>query len=78
MSVYVVIWEDRHDDDNISVHKTRQCADARLEEHMLTSVKRYGRDITWDHDCPDGWVRAVRDEHDDGPNGRIELKSLED
>lgn len=76
MKVFVVICRDRHCDDGITVHKTREGADDQIEEfkasypdtHYTWTERDYGRLI--------GWVRYV-DSHDDGPKAWIQEVDLQ-
>lgn len=71
MIVFIVYWHDRHTDPSLSVHATREGANAKLESHKSEYIEdgytwteqSYGRDI--------GWVRFVESGGGDGPNGRI-------
>lgn len=72
--LYVVVCRDRHRDDAITVHRTREGADRQIEEFKVGyedlewSEQNYGRDI--------GWVRYV-DSDEDGPSAiiqKVELK----
>lgn len=76
-TLYVVICHDRHTDDQVTVHASRQGADARIAEFQALyddshewAEQSYGRDR--------GWVRYVNnvDTHDDGPTARIEERKL--
>lgn len=82
--VFVVVWHDRHTDDAITVHTTREGADARIESIMKSyddECTNRGRDAhDWrerDYGRDSGWVRYVEGDHDDGPHGRIELRKVE-
>jgi hypothetical protein len=75
VKVYVVICHDRHVNDMITVHSTREGADRQVEEFKalyadygyVWTERDYGRSV--------GWVRYV-DSHDDGPKARIEETEL--
>lgn len=71
--VYVVVWEDRHTDADISVCATREIADRVLDEWMETCD---GEFVEHDHGPNHFWVRDVTDVDDDGPRGRIERHSI--
>lgn len=67
--VFIVICHDRHCDDGITVHVSRDGADREIEK-FKASYDRYG----WterDYGRSQGWVRYV-DSHDDGPRARIQ------
>ena len=74
-TVYVVVCCDRHTDNAITVHATRQGADEMIAEFQAEydaeiykwTEQNYGRD--------QGWVRYV-DTFDDGPSARIEETEL--
>lgn len=71
MKVFVVICHDRHTDDSITVHTTREGADTKIEE--FRSLYSYV-DYQWterNYGRSSGWVRYV-DTHDGGPNARIQ------
>lgn len=74
MKVFVVICHDRHVDDDITVHSTRESADRRLKEFQDIYEgyewrnRNYGR--------AHGWLRYV-ESHDDGPNARIQEMELQ-
>lgn len=70
MKVFVAICRDRHCDDAITVHATREGADRQIEEFMAIydpidhqwTERDYGRSV--------GWVRYV-ESYDDGPRAHI-------
>lgn len=77
MIVYVVIRYDRHTDDRITAHATRELADVALEAFK----SEYGPGTAWDDQevMPQKrwgqWVRFAC--VDDGPNVRIERMEVE-
>lgn len=72
--VFVVVLDDRQGDPMISVHLTREGADARVEEHKASHV---GKD--WHAETVDDvdWVRYERVDSDDGPSVRVQHEDLE-
>lgn len=75
--LFVCVWEDRHLDDNISVHCSEEGALNRLEEHMDSAEYQ---SVQWvDEDpTPGEWIKAVRGEHDDDPSGHVFKLELEE
>lgn len=76
MTLYVVVLYDRHVDDTITVHKTREGADRTINDYM--SAYEPGR-YEW-HERTYGqpeWCRYVETD-DDGPTARIEITELQD
>ena len=75
--MFVVILHDRHTDDGISLHKTREGADARLEEFKASYVGRYDWEYVWKNEVTSAdWV-AFWTTDDDGPDARIEEHEVE-
>ena len=75
MPLFVVAREDRHVDLEITVHSTRELADAAIEEFK----SRYTADddrYTWREVKVRGWLRCVEC-FEDGPSARIEAKTLD-
>ena len=73
--LYVVVCHDRHSDDSISVHATREGADAAIADFQAEYDDSYTwTEQTYGHD--EGWVRYV-DTGDEGPWARIEETELE-
>lgn len=67
-AVFIVVCEDRHTDAAITVHATREGADAAVEEFK----NRYPDDYEWSeqtYGAPE-WVRCI-DCHEDGPKAYI-------
>lgn len=76
MIVFVVIWKDRHCDDSITVHATREGADAEIERcKAIYADKMAEYDETWKERTVRGWERCV-EAYDDGPRGHIEKTEL--
>lgn len=83
VTVYVVFRHDRHCDPDITVHTTRDGADAALEEfktqYELDAGERW---IEQDYGEGAGWLRYIEiaddldNPIDDGPSARIEEKEL--
>ncbi len=71
--IFIVVWDDRHIDDVISVHTTLEGANARLEEHMAD----YDDDAWEEPEVTEPWVRYVATGLDDDPSGWIERGVLE-
>jgi len=74
--VFVVVREDRHCDDEITVHSTRELADAAIEEFKARYQHEDGR-YRWKERRVAGWARLVEC-FEDGPSARIELHELEE
>jgi hypothetical protein len=71
--LFVVVREDRHCDDEITIHSTRALADAAVDAF----IARYADDdYTWREVPVSGWERNVEC-HDDGPKARIERAPLD-
>ncbi len=72
--VFVVVLEDPRTDPMISVHLTREGADARVEEHKASYI---GDD--WHAETVDDvdWVRYERVDSEDGPCVRVQHEDLE-
>ena len=73
MNIYVAILEDRHCDPQIEVFQHR--------EKALTQIKEWQADYfdeIWVEEDMEGWEYYVKSEciDDDGPNMRIERKTL--
>lgn len=70
MTVYLVVWEDRHTDVAICVYSTLELAHAAIEV-----CKEY-YDDEWEEQTefkpPSRWLLDVVSTNDDGPKGRIE------
>lgn len=74
-TLYIVVREDRHCDDGITVHATRELADAAIEAFKAV----YPDDHKWteqNYGAPK-WVRYVETSFDDGPRARIEVCELD-
>jgi hypothetical protein len=73
--VFVVVAQDRHTDDELTVCATRARADQRVEEIKASYAQSFAKHgDTWterEYGRSVGWVRYV-DSHDDGPKIRIE------
>lgn len=76
MKIFVVICHDRHTDDGITVHTTREGADAKIEEFKASYPDTHYQWAERDYGRPAGWVRYV-DSHDDGPKARIQEMELQ-
>lgn len=76
-NVFLVVCEDRHTDPEISIHRSRDSADARIEEFKTGYGDRY-RWTEKDYGRSSGWLRCVESSHDDGPSARIESKKIID
>ncbi len=75
MNVFVVVLEDRHVDDEITVHRTRAAANARV-----AAIKKSYNRYAWT-DRPYGqpdWIYYSEAHPDDGPTVRIEITELSD
>lgn len=86
-TVFVVICYDRHVDDAITVHATRESADAEIEAFKASYADRFsdGSTYAW-HERAAGqegfgprvtWIRYVGTDLDDGPTARIELREVQ-
>lgn len=74
MKIYKTVWEDRHDDDAITVHLTLDEASAQLDAHM----EEYDEDEdSWSEYEATVWERNVHHVHEDGPRGHVEAGELE-
>jgi hypothetical protein len=76
MTVYVVVWKDRHVDDVIRVFTTLERANADLEAIMAGYEQP---DAEWEehrYGVPK-WARYVRGVAHRSPNGRIEVAELD-
>lgn len=74
-SLYIVICHDRHVNDQVTVHTTRQGADDQLAKFQA----EYGEDYAWTertYGRSQGWVRYVDTGGGDGPSARIEETTL--
>lgn len=67
MQVFFVVREDRHTDDEITVHASLEDANRAFE-----AFKALYDDTEWEAHDIDEWVRYERDECEDGPKVRIE------
>ncbi len=74
--VFVVVREDRHYDDEITLHATRELADAAIEEFKSRYHHVDGR-YRWREAKVALWLRCVEC-FKDGPSARIELHELEE
>jgi len=74
VTVYVMVWEDRHIDDVISVHSTLKGAVGAMKDQMDAYTLHPGE--RWRKLKIAGWERNVYIDEDDGPFGRIERKEL--
>lgn len=77
MKVFVSICRDRHCDDGITVHETREGADRQIEEFKAIYVDS---DYSWteeNYGRSSGWVRYVSSGGGDGPNARIQEMDLQ-
>lgn len=75
--IFIVVCKDRHVDDVITVHVTRESADSEIERFK----SEYERDgLEWherDYGRKLGWVRYVDvDDTGDGPSARIQVSEL--
>lgn len=75
--LFVVVREDRHFDPEITVHSTRELADAAIEEFKARYTAAGDR-YTWEEQTygRPKWLRYV-DCFEDGPNARIEAATLD-
>lgn len=70
--IFIVVMRDRHTDLGLSVHRTREGADATIEEFkaIYDDLKPSDwKEETWGQPR---WCRYVR-AHDEGPSAYIEL-----
>lgn len=72
-TLYIVIREDRHTDDEITAHETREGADAAVEKFKA----RYDGERWKKEHWRDPKVLCYFDAGDDGPKVRIEIAELE-
>lgn len=70
--LFVVVLHDRHTDDEISVHATRESADSEIDAFK----RRYEDAYEWSEQNVRGWLRSVRTDSDDGPRAHIEQAKL--
>jgi hypothetical protein len=75
MKLYIVYLYDRHSDPQISVHATRDGADAAIEEFKNSYTEAGLEWVEQNYGRTAGWVRYV-DCGDDGPNARIQEAEL--
>ena len=78
LPVFVAVCEDRHVDDVITVHATRELADEDVERFMdLYAADDACPEAAWHEQlCRAPWVRSVATGMDDGPKARIEETEL--
>lgn len=79
--IFLVICKDRHMDVRVSVHTTRQSADAAIEA-FKTSYDDYKIDppYQWterEYGRAQGWLRYVKTDSDEGPCAYIERATLQ-
>lgn len=70
--IFILVCRDRRSDTGISVHATREGADAALEEFKAIFDDLEWRERTYGQPR---WCRYV-DAHDDGPSAYIEISEL--
>ncbi|HET9063663.1 MAG TPA: hypothetical protein VFO62_10280 [Candidatus Binatia bacterium] len=79
--VFIVVCEDRHADDRISVHLSRASADRRVDafmaEYQEAAAENREDGYQWVEEPVEGWIRNVVTDSDDGPRARIESAELE-
>jgi hypothetical protein len=68
--VFIVVLTDRHTDDDISVHRTKESAEAQVTKH-----RKLYKDVEWEDDPVEGWELHLVT-YDDGPTIRIEKKVM--
>lgn len=76
-TVFLVICCDRHTNDAITVHRTREGADAEIEAFKASYVGM-GREYRWKerkYGRGSGWLRYV-DTEDEGPSARIQRSEV--
>jgi hypothetical protein len=77
-TLFVVVWDDRHDDDDISLHKTENGARERMQNHCSVADARYRTAHDWStDDCPAAWEFHVMSD-DDGPSGYCVKVAVQD
>lgn len=74
MDVYLAILEDRHTDVSIAVFKTFNGSWCQVEKWRKDYVDSY----TWEAEEIPGWLLYIRTDVVDGPNMRIEKRSVHD
>lgn len=71
--LFLVIRYDRHTDDEITAHATREGADAAVDEFK----SRYAEcGYTWSERPVRKWLRLAETDSDDGPRVHVEASEL--
>ena len=77
MDVYIAICYDRHVDDTITAHSTKNSAIEAC--NIFMSYEGYAHYGEWDRECSiedDRWVYALRFKMGGGPRARVEKTIL--
>lgn len=77
--IYLVICNDRHVDVAVSVHTTRQSADAAIEA-FKASYRSRKSPYEWverDYGRARGWLHYVETDSEDGPSAYIQRAKLQ-
>ena len=74
--LFIAVCHDRHTDDVITVHSTRESADAAVAAFIAKYGDAYGEWTEETYACRPPWVRSVASDDDDGPRARIERSVL--